>query len=94
MKRAEPYGFIGSTVERGNLWHALTPQAFSLALLRNALEEAIKKDITVTDDAQAVKLTGRRPLLVEGHMDNIKITNPSDLKLAELYLKYQEPVCE
>lgn len=90
MKRAERYGFIGTTVDRGNLWHALTPQAFSLSLLRGALENVFAKGASVTDDAQAVEMSGHHPLLVEGHADNIKITNPSDLKLAQIFLKHQE----
>jgi 2-C-methyl-D-erythritol 4-phosphate cytidylyltransferase len=43
----------------------------------------------VTDDASAMELAGHRPKLVEGHADNIKITRPADLGLAEFYLKKQ-----
>lgn len=90
LKRAGSFGFIESTVDRAKLWQAQTPQAFGLALLREALEQAIANRTLVTDDAQAIELTGRKPFLVEGHPDNLKITDPSDLNLALLYLQNQE----
>jgi 2-C-methyl-D-erythritol 4-phosphate cytidylyltransferase len=43
----------------------------------------------VTDDASAVELLGLRPRMVEGHADNIKITRPEDLPLAEFFLRQQ-----
>ena len=44
----------------------------------------------MTDEAQAVELDGFRPVLVEGHPDNIKVTRNNDLALAELFLSQQE----
>ncbi len=90
MKRADTGNQITETVCRDHLWHALTPQIFKLSLLRNALESVIANKLTVTDEAQAIEMTGLRPLLVEGHPDNIKITHPADLPLAERYLTLQE----
>jgi 2-C-methyl-D-erythritol 4-phosphate cytidylyltransferase len=47
----------------------------------------------VTDDASAVELLGLRPLLVEGHADNIKITRPEDIPLARFFLQQQGRLC-
>jgi len=90
MKRADPDNRISATVNRDQLWHALTPQIFRLSALRSALEKIIANNIAVTDEAQAMEITGVRPLLVEGHHDNIKITHQADLVLAEIYLAQQE----
>lgn len=78
------------TVNRTQLWRALTPQMFRLAALSRALTEAIEKGIEVTDDAAAMSLVGAAPVMIEGHADNIKITRPEDLALAEFYLARQE----
>jgi len=90
MKRAGPGNVIEATVDRTRLWHALTPQMFRLGLLEQALAAAVAAGSLVTDEAQAVEITGRQPLLVPGHPDNIKVTHRSDLPLAELFLSQQE----
>lgn len=90
MKRTGVGNSISTTVSREGLWHAYTPQMFRLDALRQALEQAITKGLTVTDDASAMELAGATPVMVEGHDDNIKITRPEDLSLAEFYLKQQE----
>jgi 2-C-methyl-D-erythritol 4-phosphate cytidylyltransferase len=89
MKRAAPDGSVAETVDRIGLWHALTPQMFRLDALRSALQAALARDILVTDEAQAMELAGMQPRLIEGSPDNIKITRPEDLDLAELYLRHQ-----
>ncbi len=86
MKRAETDNTVSATVNREGLWHALTPQMFRLGALTAALQQAIDNGHQVTDEAQAMELTGAKPLLVEGRIENIKITRPGDLKLAEMYL--------
>jgi len=87
MKRSDGNHTIVKTVDRQNLWHALTPQMFRLAGLSAALEQAQISGHMVTDEAQAMEWANQHPLLVEGHIDNIKITHPQDLELAEHYLK-------
>lgn len=87
MKRADSNHCIEATIERDGLWHALTPQMFRLGELRKALEAAINSGDLVTDEAQAMEGVGAHPLLVEGSEDNIKVTRPGDLVLAELYLQ-------
>ena len=74
------------TVEREGLWHALTPQLFPFQALERALSMAAEQALQVTDESSAMEFAGYCPLLVQGHEDNIKITRPDDLRLAELYL--------
>lgn len=87
MKRSFDNNTIKETVDRENLWHALTPQMFRFSLLKNALESALNNNDIITDEASAVELSGYQPLLVEGHADNIKITRPEDLVLASFFLQ-------
>ncbi len=89
MKRADPQGAVTTTVERGGLWHAHTPQMFRYAVLKAALEKALEDGYEVTDEASALEHAGHHPLMVEGHADNIKITRPEDLQLAEFFLQHQ-----
>jgi len=90
VKRADHNGCIEETVPRTGLWRALTPQVFRLAALREALEAAMRAGVEITDEASAMEYSGARPRLVHGHADNIKITLPEDLTLAELFLREQE----
>ncbi|MDD2182726.1 2-C-methyl-D-erythritol 4-phosphate cytidylyltransferase [Kingella sp. SNUBH-2017] len=80
LKRADNGGAVAATVCRDGLWQAQTPQLFQAALLRRALAAA---DLSqVTDEASAVEMLGRRPLLVEGDSRNLKLTRPADAALA------------
>lgn len=74
---------IADTIPRQGLWRALTPQVFHLQVLLNALKRVNDQEIAVTDDAQAVELAGYNPELVAGNAENLKITTPADLALAE-----------
>jgi 2-C-methyl-D-erythritol 4-phosphate cytidylyltransferase len=89
MKRTNADDAVQSTVARQDLWHAQTPQMFRLGRLRDVLEAALRDGFEVTDEASAMEHAGEQPQMVEGHADNIKITRPEDLLLAELYLKQQ-----
>ena len=86
MKRSGDKNTIKETVEREGLWHALTPQMFRYGLLKKSLQAALQQNKIITDESSAIELSGFYPLLVEGHADNIKITRPEDLALAEFYL--------
>ena len=86
IKRADADGRIAATESRDGLWRALTPQAFRRDLLRRALEAAKAEGIAVTDEAMAVERLGLHPALVEGREDNLKVTTPADLALAEFLL--------
>lgn len=89
VKRVDKMGHVVETVPRSDLWRALTPQLFPVARLRRALEAAVQQGATITDEAAAIELAGGHPRMVAGHGDNIKITLPVDIKLAEMVLKQQ-----
>lgn len=87
MKRSQrTTSLIDHTVERDALWHALTPQFFPLILLRDCLSKALKENAVITDEASALEYCGYQPVLVPGRSDNLKVTQPEDLALAEFYL--------
>lgn len=86
IKRSNADLQIQHTEDRSQLWLAQTPQFFPVELLQNALEQAEKQGFIVTDEASAMELAGFRPHLVAGRSDNIKVTRPEDLALAEFYL--------
>lgn len=94
MKRDDGAGRVRATESRAGLWHALTPQGFRFGLLRRALDEALARGVTVTDEASAVEAAGLAPRLVAGRRDNLKITHPEDLALAELVLSAQQQAAQ
>jgi 2-C-methyl-D-erythritol 4-phosphate cytidylyltransferase len=79
---------IVSTLDRRHIWRALTPQMFKYGMLKSALEQT-EGDNRVTDEASALEIQGFIPKIVEGRPDNIKITRPEDLALAQFYLDQQ-----
>ncbi|GAB2641924.1 2-C-methyl-D-erythritol 4-phosphate cytidylyltransferase [Vibrio panuliri] len=87
MKRANSQQEIAHTVEREALWHALTPQMFRTIQLTRTLSDALAAGAIITDEASALEWAGLQPALVQGAADNIKITQPEDLALAEFYLE-------
>lgn len=90
MKRADAAGNIAATVDRANLWHALTPQMFRLGALEQAITAAAAAGTLVTDEAQAMEFAGTPGCLVRGHAGNIKVTLAEDLVVAELFLSHME----
>ncbi len=87
LKRAEGQSRSGATEPREMLWRALTPQMFRRGGLTRALHAAMRAGVAITDEAMAMERLGLKPLLVEGSEDNIKVTTPADLALAEFILK-------
>lgn len=83
LKRAEG-GRISATVERTSLWQAQTPQLFQAGLLHRALAAANLEGIT--DEASAVEKQGVRPLLIQGDVRNLKLTQPQDAYIVRLLL--------
>ena len=89
MKRAAADGRVASTELRDGLWHALTPQGACFGLLREAYRTAFAQGVALTDESSALEAIGRAPRLVAGRRDNLKITQPDDLALAEQILAAQ-----
>ena len=90
VKQANEDQTVNKTIDRSLLWRAVTPQVFRYKILLHALEQAIEAGQYVTDEAQAIERQGLSAKLVECHADNIKITKPGDLELAEFYLQSQQ----
>lgn len=94
IKIADEAGYAANTPKRSLVWMIQTPQVFVLSLITGAYEELIAGEeqllqdgVQITDDACVVELfTDCRVKLVEGSYENIKITTPEDLKVAELLL--------
>ncbi|MBT3206334.1 MAG: 2-C-methyl-D-erythritol 4-phosphate cytidylyltransferase [Gammaproteobacteria bacterium] len=87
LKFANDNQVVKTTHSRDNLWRAFTPQAFKLDKISSALENVINNNLEITDDSSAMELMGARPKLVPGDVQNIKITTPQDLILAEKLIK-------
>lgn len=90
VKRVDNTGRVTETVSRNGFWRAATPQMFQIDKLTQALELAMKSGKEITDEASAIEAAGGHPRVIACHSDNIKITLPEDLVLAELYLKQQQ----
>ena len=84
VKRADSEAFISATVTREGLWAVQTPQVFPFAVLERAYREVSDN---VTDDASMVEQLGIKIKLTPGFTTNLKVTNPEDLKLAEMILR-------
>jgi 2-C-methyl-D-erythritol 4-phosphate cytidylyltransferase len=74
---------IAETPPRSECWTAQTPQVFRVELLREALAKASADGYLATDDAELVERLGVAVRIVEGGSDNLKLTHPEDLVLAE-----------
>jgi 2-C-methyl-D-erythritol 4-phosphate cytidylyltransferase len=74
---------VAATEDRGQLWLAQTPQLFRAGLLLQALSRAPQ----ATDEASAVEALGLRPRLVPGSRENLKVTYPDDVTIAEAILR-------
>jgi 2-C-methyl-D-erythritol 4-phosphate cytidylyltransferase len=74
---------IAGTEDRAQLWLAQTPQMFRAGLLARALHSAAGQ---VTDEASAIEQLGLQPRLVTGSRENLKVTFPEDLAIAEATL--------
>lgn len=85
MKRTDSFNHVTKTVERENLWHALTPQMFNNKQLIDAISNVQERHL-ITDEASAIELAGGQVMILEGRSDNLKVTQPEDLLLAEFYI--------
>ena len=93
IKEADDDGFVVNTLDRRRLWSIQTPQAFRYDLLFQAHLHARENDIQVTDDASLIDgLDDHRVRLVMGTSENIKITTPGDLAIAEAMLGSRKTV--
>jgi 2-C-methyl-D-erythritol 4-phosphate cytidylyltransferase len=89
VKQVGADGHILCTIDRSPLWLAQTPQAFRRALLLEAYEKANSERFDATDEAGVMEWFGHKVAIILGSWDNIKITTPEDLQMAEAILKIQ-----
>ncbi len=89
VKSSQPKGagfVVEKTLDREKLWEAQTPQVFRRDIIVKAYQRLSRID--VTDDAALIERMGKPVVLVAGSYDNIKITTPEDLIIAEAILKF------
>lgn len=89
-KEADRDGRVLSTPDRAALRAVQTPQVFSADLLKAALQEAIASGSAITDDCSAVERLGKAVYLIPGDEENLKITTPLDLIVAEAILERRQ----
>ncbi|MCC8120756.1 MAG: 2-C-methyl-D-erythritol 4-phosphate cytidylyltransferase [Oscillospiraceae bacterium] len=89
IKRAAN-GVVLETPERSQLYAVQTPQVFQADLLRAALQAAIEDGAAVTDDCSAVERLGMKVILTQGAEENIKLTTPADLAVAEALMQWRD----
>ena len=90
VKEVRDGGAVERTLDRSSLRAVQTPQVFDAQLLKAALQDALEQGAAVTDDCAAVERLGKVVFLVEGDEENLKITTPTDLVLAEAILRARE----
>ena len=83
-------GVVKSTPSRQTLWSAQTPQTFDKDLLIRAYENSYSKNFYGTDDSMLVEFLGQEVTMVLGSYENIKITNPEDINVAEQILNLRK----
>ena len=88
IKIIDEDSYAKETPDRSHIWLVQTPQAFSYPLIFDAYSRMLmQEDIGITDDAMVVeRMTECKVKLIEGSYQNIKITTPEDLDIAEVYL--------
>jgi 2-C-methyl-D-erythritol 4-phosphate cytidylyltransferase/2-C-methyl-D-erythritol 2,4-cyclodiphosphate synthase len=86
IQRVSRGGRVLSTPPRQELYAIQTPQAFHAVILRSALDRAHEENFLGTDESSVVRWAGHPVTVVAGSPDNIKITQPLDLDIAELLI--------
>ena len=89
LKRVNDEQQVTGTLDRSDVWRAFTPQMFRYKLLMNALEATIRSGDIPTDEASAMERQKHEVRVVAGRSDNIKITRPDDIPLAEAILAHR-----
>ncbi len=87
IKKIKQGLIVDSTLAREKLWEIQTPQVFKRQLICEAYREGQSGGIRATDDSSLVERIGHRVKIVTGSYDNIKITTPQDLAVAEVILR-------
>jgi 2-C-methyl-D-erythritol 4-phosphate cytidylyltransferase len=86
VKRVDSAGAVSETLERSELWAVQTPQVFRRAALERALDVSEEELARATDDAWLIERSGGKVIVVRASDENLKVTTPLDLRVAELVL--------
>lgn len=87
VKRVDKDGMVVETLERSQLWNIQTPQCFYTDTIRRCHQQAQQEGYYGTDDASLAERYGVSVQIVQGYYENIKLTTPEDLAVAELFLQ-------
>lgn len=87
LKIVDENGVIVGTPDRSKIFRVQTPQIFHADMIKGALTKAAKDQLSITDDCSAMDMMGVKTHVVEGDVDNIKLTTPNDIITAEAILK-------
>jgi len=90
VDRTAEGAIVVSTIPRARVVLAQTPQGFRYGVLKKAFDEAQADGFQGTDEASLVERTGHEVAVVMGSAQNIKITTPADLELAEFFLAQEQ----
>ena len=90
VERTAHGALVTSTIPREFVVLAQTPQGFRYGILKQAFAEATADGFVGTDEASVVERSGQPVAVVPGSPQNLKITKPGDLELAEFYLKQRK----
>ncbi len=90
LKTVDAKGYVAGSVDRASTFRVQTPQVFKADFIKGALTRAMEKNLPLTDDCSAMEMMGVKTMTVPGEEDNIKLTTPRDMLIAEAILKARE----
>ena len=90
LKIVDEKGFVTGTVDRASTFRVQTPQVFKADFIKGALTRAMEKNLPLTDDCSAMEMMGVKTMTVPGDEDNIKLTTPRDMLIAEAIVRARE----
>jgi len=88
IKRVDEHGYVRETLLRSELWNVQTPQCFNVADIRRCHQLARQEGYYGTDDASLAERYGMQVRIVPAYYENIKLTTPEDLLVAESFLQH------
>lgn len=87
LKVVDENGVITDTPDRSRIFRVQTPQIFHADMIKGALTKAANDNLPITDDCSAMDMMGVKTHVVDGDLENIKLTTPNDVIVAEAILK-------
>ncbi|MBQ9938316.1 MAG: 2-C-methyl-D-erythritol 4-phosphate cytidylyltransferase [Oscillospiraceae bacterium] len=94
IKQVDSDNIIEKTIDRSLLWAVHTPQIFEAKLYRKAMQNAADNGKDYTDDCQLVEAVGQRVYMEFDGYENLKLTTPEDVLIAEAIVKRRKAICE